>query len=368
MKKFESAEVIRSTRFIFILIMYLIVASIILNLFMIEWGFREDIDRFDFNSMMDRTSHKPFVYRILIPTITNITATIIPETIKESTADFLLYSSPVLRYVRDDQVLKPEIILKYHITYFILYISLLLLIYAIRYITKLLYDTNILLMDFAPIVAVLLLPLTFVHGGYFYDFPELLLMAICLIFIIRKNLLLYYLTFILAALNKESNVLIFLFFIAFNFDNLKNKKYLLKHFIIHGFLSVLLIFTVRYIYIDNPGYPIEFHLFENLKYWFSFKPYISFFDIYSFGIPIPKLSNILFLLLILFFILYDWQNKSIKIKRLLIFTSIILIPLSLCFGYYNEIRNLSLVYPGFYLVAFHTLCCIYNKNIKIKPI
>jgi len=64
---------------IFLTLLYVIISSVVLNSFMVEWGFRGHNRRFGFEKMIGYSSYKPFVFRILTPTVANL----LPDAIKD---------------------------------------------------------------------------------------------------------------------------------------------------------------------------------------------------------------------------------------------------------------------------------------------
>ena len=159
-------------------------------------------------------------------------------------------------------------------------------------------------------------------GGHIYDFPELLLTALCLICIIQKKWLFYYTVFVLAVLNKEVNVLLILFFIAFCRDTMA-KKDMLKHAALQILIGAILVLCVRWLFVDNPLFPgLNDYWKHNIRYWLNPKSYFLFWDAYHVGLPIfPRGSNILLIVFTAFFVFYKWKDKPGQVKRLFVYTS-----------------------------------------------
>lgn len=348
-----------------VFLVYFITAFFVLHVFMLKWGFMGDQIRNGFNKMMSYTAHKPFVHRVLTPILINSCTALVPENIIDSNKKWLTEDSPLLRYVRIEGAWNANISFKYHLTYLYLFLCLIILLFSMGYLTKLIYNYPKFDSDSFPAMGLLLLPLTFLQGGYFYDFPELLFMIFCLICLIKQRWTFYYIIFFLAVLNKESNVLLVLFFLAFRDINISRKSFL-KHLLAQIFLGGIIYIVIRSIFATNPGDGIEFNLEENIRFWGTPRNYFLFFDPYFSGIRIfprggiqifPRGGNILTVSILSFLIFYKWREKPIKIKRLFFYTFIVNFPLFIIFGWRDEIRALSFVFPSIYLLSVHS---IYN--------
>jgi hypothetical protein len=310
------------------------------------------------------------VYRVLTPTVVNITAALFPDDFLASNRKWLTEESPIIRYGKKGGYLSdsPEDCFKYHILFFYLFFSLLVLLFSLRYLTKLIFELPETVSDLAPAGALLFLPLTFLWGGYFYDFPEYMLMTLCLIFLIKKAWLPYYVFFALAVFNKESNALLVLFFAAFYFGNMPRKN-TLRHLALHLIIGGSIILFLRILFASNGGGVIENHLQENIAFWLSPRSYFLFFDPYRLGIAVcPRGGNIFSLFVLTFLLFYRWHAKPAPLKRLLLYTAFFLFPLCLYGGYKDEVRDFSLLFPSLYLLGLHSVFSFLNKKtVPFQP-
>ena len=170
--------------------LYAITAFFVLHIFMLNNGwFRELTDTgFSFDRMVSFTADRPFAYRVLMPALINAGACLFPKDFIHLHKKWLTDRSPLAAYAKNELFKYESIALKVHLEYFYLYLSLIFLLYAVRSITKHIYAFPPIFSDAAPAIALLFIPLTFTLGGHIYDFPELLLMALCLICIIKKKM------------------------------------------------------------------------------------------------------------------------------------------------------------------------------------
>jgi len=345
----------KRVRFLFVFITYLLVAFFVLNIFFWKWGFKIDNARNSLEQVLTLTAHRPFVYRLLMPLGINAVTGIFPQDYVNRQGNFLKKSSFLSRYdhLKD---LSGKRIFQTHVIYVVLFLLLFLLQWAVRRVTRLVYpDIPVVFSDIAPAIAVFLLPLTFFRGGYLYDFPELFLMAVLMICLLKKRWMAYYAVFVLAVLNKESNVLLVLFFLAFQLGKMPKKSlwgHCLRHVLIGGFLLA----GSRLLFMSHPGSSVENHLVENIVFWTSLKSYFTFGDPYNLGFSFfPRGGNILTLIVPGFLVFYGWSRKPIEIKRLFLYMAAALFPLTLFFGFKDEIRNLALIFPAIYLLAIYTI-------------
>lgn len=348
---------------------YAVTAFCVLHMFMLSFGwFRElRFEGFSFDRMVTFTADRPFAYRVLMPMLVNAGASLFPHDFMRAYGQWLIESSPLLYYSKNQLFRYESMALKVHLEYVYLYVSLICLLYSVRYLTKRVYPFPGVFSDAVPAIALVCLPLVFTQGGHIYDYPELLLSALCLICIIKKKWLLYYTMFVLAILNKEVNVLLILFFIALCRDAMA-KKDLLKHIVLHLIIGTALVLLVRYVFADNPQIPdLNNYWKHNIRFWLNPASYVLFWDPYHIGLPIfPRASNVIFIAVTAFFVFYKWHDKPLQIKRLFIYTAIFNIPLFLYGGWEDEIRALSLLFPAVYFLSVYTLYRLIYPNCSLE--
>ena len=96
---------------------YLAVATILLNIFMTEHGFRADQVRNSFGQMVEYETHRPFAYRVLTPMLINGIESLFPEESVTEIGDWLSEKSPLINSASADTSLESSLILKFHIAY-----------------------------------------------------------------------------------------------------------------------------------------------------------------------------------------------------------------------------------------------------------
>ena len=105
-------------------------------------------------------------------------------------------------------------------------------------------------------------------------------------------------------------------------------------------------------------YPATF----NVLFFLSPEWYAKFFSPYAPLIPLPRGINLISLALLAFVVLWRWPQKPLEVRRLFLLTSAVSLPLYLLFGFLDEIRALSLVFPAIYLLGCHTIDDLYRRG------
>lgn len=353
-------------RYLFLAFLYLAVTLTTLNTFMDRVGFRGDNPRFGFRQMMEYRAEKPFCYRALVPLLVNGTYELFPESFIEKIGDDLTENSGLLRYVRIEDNFDAELSAKYHIAYFYMFLILLAIMIAIRKLTLTVYNEKIILADLAPAVAMIFLPMNLQHGGYIYDFLEILFFLAGLVFLLKRKMISYYLIFPLAVLNKGIGVFLILYYIIVFFEQKSSWKFRIN-VLFQLLVGAGVVIAVRIIFANNPDPALDYRLWTNLLFWLNPSSYVRMYEIYVPVIEIPTGANVLFLALVIYMILYRLKEKRFLIRRLFFWPLIVIVPLFLVFGNRDEFRVMSPVFPGLYLLAFGTITQIYSRLNKKDP-
>jgi hypothetical protein len=301
---------------------------------------------------------------VLCPATVNVITAALPPHIKQVIADWLAgRSSRLLKYpkILNSPAWTLDVSIKYHLMYCLLFLSLFFILVVFRWLTRFLLGGSSLLSDLAPAIGMLFLPLTFFQGSYYYDFPELLFMGLLLVFMLKRNWLLYHLVFFLAVLNKESNALLLVFYAAMMFNAISRKEFWL-HFLIQGLVGVAIVASLRFVFWNFPGTAVEYQLAHNLDYLFTLRSYRSFTDIYAPMVPVPTPLNILLLSFLFALVFYGWKRTPIRIRRLFLLSSIVIFPLVLFFGWIEEARVYSFMFPALYFIAVYSVVGLYGDR------
>jgi hypothetical protein len=351
----------RAFRWSLLVLIYVIVSAVVLNAFMTRWGFRGDAANHGFVQMLEHDAHRPFSYRVLSPAIVNAGAALVPARLRTRWQPWLLEQSPLLRYRAPYESWNPDKALKWHVAYAYLFACLLAVLFAARALARASIPASKLFSDYAPALALLLLPLTFLRGGYFYDFPELVFLFACTLFAAQGRFTAFAILYPLAILNKESNILLLISLLAFAASRLPRRTLLMlagSQFAI----GVVLVAIVRFAFRDAGGGTTQPWFPLNVLFFLSPEWYAKFFSPYAPLIPLPRGINLISLALLAFVVLWRWPQKPIELRRLLLLTGAVTLPLYVLFGFLDEIRALSLVFPAIYLLGCHSVDDLYRRG------
>lgn len=111
--------------------------------------------------------------------------------------------------------------------------------------------------------------------------------------------------------------------------------------------------AMKYIYADNPGSPLMFHLVRNIKYYLN--PFSYFRGEVTYGVYSPRGVSFLFLLGIISLVAYGWRSFDDTMKRHAYIAAVVNLPLYFLFCYTGELRNLSMLYLVFVFLIAGTL-------------
>jgi hypothetical protein len=289
-------------RFSAVALLYWVAASAVLGSFMDHWALGDKWRKSRFNRAIHYTAPPPFVYRYLTPWLVNEISQRAPEPARR----WLAGQTTILR---ERYQLREENDVEYAVAYYLIFAAYLGTLAAWRANLKVVGRGSPLLWDIAPAAAMLLLPMTFMQGGFLYDASELFLTALALHFFLRRSWLPYYATFFVAVINKESNILLPVWFLApFTID--RDWKSLLRH----GALSVLVgappFLAVRWLFRGSRGNPLELLWQENLRYLADLKSYWSGFDVYATQVPAPEGFHPFNLFLLAAVLILVWKRPT----------------------------------------------------------
>jgi hypothetical protein len=326
-----------------------------------KWGLREGDPRYGFEYMLDHTAHRPYVFRILMPVLINGIYESAPEAARSTLHQlFERYPKVKKRYFRGapTTLWTPEFSLKYHIAYGLIFLALFGAMLVLRSLTRIVTPGTASMADVGPILFSTLLPLSFVNGGYMYDFPELFFLALA--YHLAANRMFWSLLPVvcLAAINKESNVLTPILVFPLLSNALGTKRALC----VAAGLAVpaaALSTLIKYSFRANPGVNLEYHLPDNLSTWVDPASYVQFVDFYAPFIPFPSGMNFILVVVVGWMVFSSWSQQPLVVRRLLVVALAVNVPLFLLFAFRHEMRNLSLTFVPFYLSACCTLVAAY---------
>jgi hypothetical protein len=272
-------------------------------IFFIKSGINVNTDA-SFESMINGTASKPFVYRMLVPALLRGINHITPQSFSEFISVRLTKFFPLF----------PEY---YHISSDIVYIglcSVIIILLSLFCYSIVLYlgALNILSLSrgqaiIAPLIGLLMLH-PFFDMGYIYDLPQLALSSACLYLMSQQKWVLYFVFFILLCLNKETSIIMIFAYVCNYYD--KHKFMRLSYFTMIQFLIYIAIrLCIVTFYSHNSGDMVQVFIVD------QYKSLINGFSYESFALSI----------LFVFILSYSWFRKPSFLRRSLILVAPLLI-------------------------------------------
>lgn len=362
--------------------------------FFVKWSFRDsDLtpQRFSFEAMYDGTAHRPFVHRQLLISVSKGIAEILPQDTKTTLIEKIKADNFLVKKFKEVDI-QEKFLPEYYIVYFLSFACLFASVFVWRRICIDLTE-NPIAGTLAPLAFTIIFPYLETHGGYFYDFSELLFFSLATYFALKGRYLALIFMTPLAAHNKES----FFFFLLTLYPLLRRTQTMKNTIMILGvsillaglsFLPTLLKFA------GNAGFTAEYHIIHNVivsvicAYFFGVyllckkiytkSPLMSyaFFAVFvvmmfilrgsefplilfnTFGHTYSVISGekafLLHLALIFWIVKAAWKFFDSSLKNYAFLAFAINTPLVMFFGIVYEFRNWSLMYPTFIiLIAFY---------------
>ena len=346
------------------LLLVLIVASAAsFSAFYEKWHFREQGSRgFDpgveFRQMIDGSARRPYIYRQLLPATANWLARELPI---EAISSRLPQRAKDRVSAAFDLPSKAYPV-QYLIVYIAMYLSALLASFALYRVctaANLPPPTA----AFTAVVFMLLFPLIGVKGGYSFDFPELLFMALAAWIALTLDWWWVIPIAALGAWNKES-FLLFMFTLYPLFRRRSTRLSSLLGVAVLVAICAAVYLPIRLRFAQNPGSAVEWHIHDQLDFFlhpFQFDTWVD----RSYDLIFPALSSPLPMLFLAWTVWRGWRLIPVWLKRHAQIAAVINIPLYLLFCQPGELRDLSLLFIAFLLIiAFNLQEWIESVNSK----
>ena len=352
----KSAEELRTNPLfhgICLFVLFTVASAASFSSFYEKWHFRERGARgfnpvANFDSMIDGTANRPYIFRRLLPDAANWltralpTATLshrIPERAKQKISAAFNLSAKTYP-------------VQYLIVYIATYLAALFATFAL-YLVCTAADLPPPVAVFTPVTFMLLFPLFGIKGGYFFDYPELLFMPAAVWIALRFEWWWIIPVAALGTWNKES----FLLFM-FTLYPLLRRRY--SPFT--SLLAVCVLITVcvatylpiRLQFAHNPGGTVEFHLKDHIAFYLHPFQMDTWID-RTYDLMFPALSAPIPTLLLIWFVWRAWRLLPPWLRRHAQIAAVINFPLYVLFCQPGEYRDLSLLYISFLLVIGHSL-------------
>ncbi|MBT8380318.1 MAG: hypothetical protein KJN64_13920 [Ignavibacteria bacterium] len=294
-------------------------------------------ERAMFPEMIYGTSWKPFVYRTLLPSAVRVTSEIIPEQIHNSLTE-KIEDSEFGKLVLQKLKWESEFITEYLIAMIYMWWFLVGVVYAFRKLLTAVYYSPKWFANFISLTALFALPTMFQYYSYIYDFPTMFLFTSGLVLLVKQKWNYFLILFFISCFNKETTILLTLVFAIHLYNNGKVSKRLYYKLIAAQIFIFISIKTLLYfLFIDNPGGFVEFHLID--------RNYLIFNGF--------TLTTFVVWLTIGLMTFSKWGEKP-KFLKDAIWIGVPLIVLSFFLGFFDELRDYYELFPiVFLLVTFN---------------
>lgn len=340
-------------------LLYAISASQAVWSFAYKWTTIGDHPEYSLEKVLDGSSPKPYASRILVPKAINLVSKLIPESVS---GILIERSRQMLEAILGGHLagmLNDKLALAYATSLMSNFLFFFLTLILLRSISRQYFEktpVSIVIQDLSPIAFALLLAISYrAYNGFIYDQFEIFIFVLYLFLTKRRTYHLSLIVLVLAIMNKETAIFFPVFGAAIRWC--EERKAMAKELgwiamefsvVATGFLAI------KILLMDHPGSNTEWHFFANLKFWFSWHPWVAITTPHFPLLPLPKPTNIVVLGAFLMMIFGYWRYKPLTIRALLTLAGLINLPLCIFFCYKDEYRNLSLMFPFLYLSAVHT--------------
>lgn len=335
----------RTADLVLLIGLYFVVAAAAFNGFYDKWGFRDEDPKFSFAAMIDGTAERPYVYRQLLPALVNGVEAVLPQTAAEALTDGLYrtdWQGGLKSKITAPQALDPRYALRYHLLYYGTFFTLIAALFVMRAMCLAAGNTAF-VATAAPAIFALFVPILQSVGGYFYDFSEILFMAMAFLLCFRGQFIWLVPLGAIATLNKES----FFFFILTLYPLVRASRSLKETLAIIGFsagASLAAYAALRFAYAGNPGMALHNHALESLIYYIN--PLNLLGRDVTYGVKTMQGYSIVTLALVAIVGVRGWPGIPVSVRRQIILAAAINVPLFLLFCFPGEVRNLSMLYMG----------------------
>lgn len=176
-----------------------------------------------FDSLMDGTAYRPFVFRQLVPQLTRVIGFITPPSLDRALDDWAK-ETPFIGYMLMDFRTRQGFVTESLAALLIMYGCLVAYGVGIRYLWDSVYREPVWLRFVVPVVGFFFLPLFFSHG-YVYDLATLASFAWALGLMARGQWLAYCTVFFFSCWNRETTIFLAIVFIAAYAGRLARRRF-----------------------------------------------------------------------------------------------------------------------------------------------
>ncbi|CAB3783125.1 hypothetical protein [Paraburkholderia fynbosensis] len=333
----------RPTAWILLAFIYYLAAAASFSGFFIKWHFSE-AEKYSLPQMLEGTAIRPFVYRQLLPMTANAIDSVIPQKSKTTFLNKLAedppVSNPIHRYFPSaTDAANPQYALRYFLVYAMSFLSMFAAMFAIRGACIEVIGDRV-AATLTPLAIAAVFPLILTEGGYYYDMPELMFMALGIWLAVKRRIVPLAIVTAIATLNKESYLLFVLTLVPFiALRHSRKQTFMLTGGLLALAAAVNLLIKFRYA--GNGGGTMEYQLMSHIQYLINPRNYFRMEM--NYGILTTKGFNVVHLLLVALLLKASWRGLPQVVRTHASIALVITVPLFIAFCYRDELRNLSLL-------------------------
>ena len=305
--------------------------------------------RAKFYDMIHGNAYRPFVCRVLFPTIVRTVSAAIPRSVHQYSENYVV-ETPFFGNKFKWFGWEPEHSVEYFVAGLLMYLCFFSFSLMCKKLAEETTSCSSAMLKIIPFIALICLPSFFRYAMYIYDPLQLFLFTTMLYLMLTERFRIYLLCFPLAVFNKETSLLlIFQFFLYFR-SRLRIKKFM-TYLAIQTIVYTSIKLALTIIFSKNPGSFVEFHLFDhNIQ---TLMKGHTFSQIFAF-------------LGIIFLITFDFPRKNEFLRLSSIAFAIPLFGLILFFGFMDEYRAFYELYPVVLCLVCDTLAQFYQIPQMIR--
>ncbi|MEN8005834.1 MAG: hypothetical protein ABFS42_02420 [Candidatus Krumholzibacteriota bacterium] len=286
-----------------------------------------------FPKMVQGTAHRPFVYRTLLPTTVRVLEAATPKALREKLDD-LTARQPYKRRVFHILGWERQGSIKYYYAALLMWGSFLGFAHFATSLTcrRLGWRASALWRTALGAAVLLGLPAFFKYSSFSYDPPQLFLFTLALYLLSTERTRGFFIVFLLCCLNKETAALLIPIQAAHRWGKDPVRKIVRESgLLIAGF--VVIKGGLAWVFRDNPGAFMEFHLWDHNKDWL---------------LGGWSAAEVVVIVVVAALVLYRWRDKPRFLRIALVGTLPVQVLIALFYGFIDEWR----IYYEAYAVVF----------------
>ena len=335
--------------------LYFAVAAAAFSGYYQKWHFAEadmpgDHSRAYPEDIFDGTAYRPYIYRQLLPDLASFADRLASPALKQRLYELETdHDDPLIYAISGSPtVLNQRYTFRYLALYLFTFLGALAAVYSMFLLCREL-EIGAAGANFAPVVMMLLLPYVMSEGGYYYDFPELALMALSSFVILRFRWWWVIPIVALGEWNKES----FLFFVFTLYPVLRSRNSRAKSWSAMGAMCLVcgaIYLRFRAEFAHNPGGTMEVWWLEQLRSLIHPAHFLYAWE-ETYGIPAPKIYTLFPIALLLWACWQGWRYLPLLLRRHAKTAMAVNLPLYFILAFPGELRDLSILYVSFLVIV-----------------